>query len=96
VRAEAAQQHKRETIPVDASAMTSCFNTMVEKVQDGGGVSFLFDMMNDDGFDMPNDTLTTVPVADDDDDDDNDDDDDKNDNLYEAEEGIGDDELARL
>jgi hypothetical protein len=92
VRAEAAQQHKRETIPVDASALTR-FNTMVEKMQNGGGVSFLFDMTNDDGFDMPNDTLTTVPLPDDDDDDGGGDDD-NNDDLYEVEEEEG-DEPAR-
>jgi hypothetical protein len=92
VRAEVAQQHKHETIPVDASAMTR-FNTMVEKMQNGGGVSFLFDMTNDDGFDMPNDTLTTVPLPDDDDDDGGGDDD-NNDDLYEVEEEEG-DEPAR-
>jgi hypothetical protein len=86
VRAEAARQHKRETIPVDASAMTR-FNNMVEKMKDGGGVSFLFDFTNDDEGEMPNDTLTAVPVADDDDDDD--DNDDNNDNQYEAEVGEG-------
>jgi hypothetical protein len=91
VRAEAEKQHKRETIPVDALAMTH-FNTMVEKMQKGNGVSFLFDMTNDDGSEMPYDTLTTVSVADDDDDDD-DDDEGNNENLCEAaEEDVGDDD----
>ena len=56
VRAEAASDHKRETIPVDASVLTS-FHKMVENMKTGGGVSFLFDP--GDVAKACNDTLTT-------------------------------------
>ena len=62
VRAEAAAQHKRETIPVDASVLTS-FHKMVENMKSGGGVSFVFD---NDVAEVCHDTLTTIPVTDDD------------------------------
>lgn len=60
VRKEAAAEHKRETIPVDASAMAG-FNRMLEKMKNGAGVSFLIDLPDE----MSNDTLTTIPVTDD-------------------------------
>jgi hypothetical protein len=67
VRAEAAAECKRETLPVDASALTS-FHKMVEKMTSGGGVSFVFDNKNDVAK-VCHDTLTTIAVSDDDDDD---------------------------
>jgi hypothetical protein len=44
---------KRETLPVDAEA-TDAFIQMVKSIQDGGGVSFLFDTNGegDDGASM--------------------------------------------
>jgi hypothetical protein len=87
-RAVAAAEYKRETIPVDASALAA-FHKMVDNMDSGGGVSFVFDK-NEEA--VINDTLTTVlgpaaAAADDDDDDKN------NDNLYEAtEEDVGDDD----
>jgi hypothetical protein len=45
VRAQhAAAVRKRENLPVDAAA-TNAFNRMVEKMKDGGGVTFAFDLM---------------------------------------------------
>ena len=67
VRAEAAADHKRETIPVDASVLTS-FHKMVKHMKTGGGVRFIIDP--GDVAKVCNDTLTTTPVADDDLDDD--------------------------
>lgn len=70
VRAEAAAEHKRETIPVDASVMNG-FNNMLEKMKNGAGVSFLIDLTDENKvMEMSNDTLTTIPVTDDEDDDD--------------------------
>ena len=66
VRAEAAAEYKRKTIPVDASALTS-FHKMVDKMTSGGGVSFVFDDKNDVA-EVCHDTLTTIAVSDDDDD----------------------------
>jgi hypothetical protein len=73
VRAEATAEHKRKTIPVDASVMTG-FNNMLEKTQNGNGVSFLVDNVDNEIMEISNDTLITIPVTDDDDDngDDND------------------------
>jgi hypothetical protein len=72
---------------------------MVAKMESGGGVSFVYDLTLDDdeGIQMTNDVLTSVPVADDDDNDHDDDNEKKrkDDNGYQADEGVGDDELAR-
>jgi hypothetical protein len=88
VRAEAAAAYKRETLPVDVLALET-FNKMVANMESGGGVSFVFDKNDVAVEEVCNDTLTTVLVADDDDDDDD------NGNLvYEAEQGVGDDEPA--
>ena len=88
VRAEVAAEYKHETILVDVAAMVS-FNNMVEKMKNGGGVSFIFDLTNvDEDFEMSNDMLMSVSVIEDDNEDDGDD---NNDNEYEADEGVGDD-----
>jgi hypothetical protein len=65
VRAEAAAQYKRETIPVDASALAT-FHKMVDNMKSGGGVSFVFEKKDVAVEEMSNDTLTTVFVTDDD------------------------------
>jgi hypothetical protein len=67
LRQKAAADHKRKTIPVDASVLTS-FHKMVEHMKTGGGVGFMIDP--GDVANVCNDTLTTTPVPDDDLDDD--------------------------
>jgi hypothetical protein len=70
VRAEAAAEHKRETIPVEASVLNG-FNNMLEKTKNGAGVSFLIDLTDENKvMERSNDILTTIPVTDDKDDDD--------------------------
>jgi cobalamin biosynthesis protein CobT len=77
MQAEAATEHKRETIPHDVAAMT-CFNKTMAKLNNGGGVSFFIDLTNDhEVMEMSNDTLMSIPVTDDDDDDDNEEDEDE-------------------
>jgi hypothetical protein len=66
VRAEAAVNFKRETMPVDASVLTS-FHKMVKKMTSGGGVSFVFDDKNDLAK-VCHDTLNMIAVSDDDND----------------------------
>jgi hypothetical protein len=70
VRAEAAAEHKRESVPVDPSVVAG-FQKMVKKMKNGEGLSFLFDESEDV---LVNDTLTTLPLTDDPDDDDNEED----------------------
>jgi hypothetical protein len=55
VLAEAAAEHKRDTIPVDASVHN---NMQEKKMKNGTGVSFLIDVTNDNEvMDMCNDIL---------------------------------------
>jgi hypothetical protein len=61
VCAEAAVDHKRETIPVNAAVLTS-FHKMVKDMKSGGGVGFMSDPPN--VAKVCNDTLTTRLVSD--------------------------------
>jgi hypothetical protein len=71
VRGEAASiaaKKKRETLPVDRAALDS-FNGMVQRMRDGGGVSFPFDLMQLPQQDevVPLATLESVEVVDEED-----------------------------
>jgi hypothetical protein len=59
VRRVTAEEHKQESIPVDAAAMT-VFKNMVEKMKNGEGVSFLMESI--ETIEIQNDTLTSVPT----------------------------------